>query len=186
MDWSELGNMIGPALAGALEQKGFTRLTPVQEAVLDQALAGRDLRITSQTGSGKTVAIGFAVRELVETAPVPRNGSLARVVMVVAPTRELAKQVEQELRWLYAPVPAKVASATGGASYHEERRALGGGPAIVVGTPGRLLDHLGRGSSTRASSERSCSTRPIACSISASAKTWRRSSSTRPQGTART
>src|SRR4051812_18620157 len=107
MDWSELGNMIGPAMAGALEQKGFTRLTSVQEAVLDQALAGRDLRITSQTGSGKTVAIGFAVRQLVEAGAVTRGGVARPVVMVVAPTRELAKQVEQELSWLYAPVPAK-------------------------------------------------------------------------------
>jgi ATP-dependent RNA helicase DeaD len=66
------------------------------------------------------------------------------VVLVVAPTRELAKQVEQELAWLYAPLHAKVASATGGASYQDERRALALGPAVVVGTPGRLLDHLGR------------------------------------------
>jgi ATP-dependent RNA helicase DeaD len=115
----------------------------VQEAVLDPALAGRDLRITSQTGSGKTVAIGFAVRALVEGATSSAGIAKPRV-LVVAPTRELAKQVEEELRWLFLPLKARVASATGGASYQDERRALASGPAIVVGTPGRLLDHLGR------------------------------------------
>jgi ATP-dependent RNA helicase DeaD len=145
MNESGLGSTIGAALAGALERKGYTRLTSVQEAVLDEALDDRDLRITSQTGSGKTVAIGLVLRGLIEAAPAMKKGMARPVAMVVAPTRELAKQVEQELSWLYAAVPAKVASATGGASYHEEGRALASGPAIVVGTPGRLLDHLGRG-----------------------------------------
>jgi len=147
MDGPEFASILGPALAGALEQRGFQRLTPVQEAVLDPTLADRDLRITSQTGSGKTVAIGFAVRHLVST-PAASNGAKGGArprALVVAPTRELAKQVEEELRWLFAPLRAKVASATGGASYQDERRALGAGPAIVVGTPGRLLDHLSRG-----------------------------------------
>ena len=142
MDGPEFASILGPALAGALEQRGFQRLTPVQEAVLDPTLADRDLRITSQTGSGKTVAIGFAVRHLVST-PAASNGAKGGArprALVVAPTRELAKQVEEELRWLFAPLRAKVASATGGASYQDERRALGAGPAIVVGTPGRLLD----------------------------------------------
>jgi ATP-dependent RNA helicase DeaD len=143
MDGPEFADILGPALAAALEQKGFQRLTPVQEAVLDPALAGRDLRITSQTGSGKTVAIGFAVRALVESA-TGAPGTAKPRVLVVAPTRELAKQVEEELRWLFLPLRARVASATGGASYQDERRALASGPAIVVGTPGRLLDHLGR------------------------------------------
>jgi ATP-dependent RNA helicase DeaD len=141
----DFGSILGPALAGALEKKGFQRLTPVQEAVLDDSLRGRDLRITSQTGSGKTVAIGFALRHLIEGMPRKPGGAARPRAIVVAPTRELAKQVEQELTWLYSPLHARVASTTGGASYHEERRALAGGPAVVVGTPGRLLDHLQRG-----------------------------------------
>src|SRR5689334_10400531 len=153
MDGPEFASILGPALAGALEQRGFQRLTPVQEAVLDPALADRDLRVTSQTGSGKTVAIGFTLRALVSAPPdaSPNGGarggwSTARPrAIVVAPTRELAKQVEEELRWLFAPLGVKVASATGGASYQDERRALSSGPALVVGTPGRLLDHLSRG-----------------------------------------
>ncbi|MET0591234.1 MAG: DEAD/DEAH box helicase, partial [Polyangiaceae bacterium] len=146
MDGPELASILGPSLAGALEQRGFERLTTVQEAVLDPALAGRDLRITSQTGSGKTVAIGLAIRELVQAAAEASgkpNGAKPCAI-VVAPTRELAKQVEEELRWLYAGLRAKVVAVTGGASYIDERRGLASGPAIVVGTPGRLLDHLNR------------------------------------------
>ncbi len=138
--------VIGPELASAIAKKGYTTLTPVQQAVLDPALAGRDLRISSQTGSGKTIAIGFIVREAIkgDTAPSPKGAARPRA-LVVAPTRELAKQVEVELSWLYAPMRVSVASVTGGGNFRDERRALGAGPAIVVGTPGRLLDHLTRG-----------------------------------------
>jgi ATP-dependent RNA helicase DeaD len=139
----DFAELLGPAFAGALAKKGYESLTPVQKAVLDPELAGRDLRITSQTGSGKTVAIGLALREQVAAAP-RRPGVAKPVAIVVAPTRELAKQVEQELAWLYAPLNVHIASATGGAAYGDERRALSKGPAIIVGTPGRLLDHLER------------------------------------------
>jgi ATP-dependent RNA helicase DeaD len=145
MDGPEFASILGPAFTGALEQRGFHRLTPVQEAVLDPSLADRDLRITSQTGSGKTVAIGFALRTLVSNASHDAKGRANVRALIVAPTRELAKQVEEELRWLFAATGAKVASTTGGASYQDERRALTSGPAIIVGTPGRLLDHLNRG-----------------------------------------
>ncbi len=144
---TDLETLIGPALAGAITKKGYTTLTPVQEAVLDPALDGRDLRISSQTGSGKTVAIGLTLRAAVDgdVASTPKGAARPRA-LVVAPTRELAKQVETELSWLFAPLRVKVASVTGGGDFRDERRALGAGPAIVVGTPGRLLDHLKRGS----------------------------------------
>ena len=134
----DLAATIGP-IAAALRDKGFERLTPVQEAVLEPELDGRDLRISSQTGSGKTVAIGLAVRGIVAdaTEPGPR-------VIVITPVRELARQVEEELRWLYAPVGARVISVTGGSGYRDELRALRTRPAVVVGTPGRLRDHLER------------------------------------------
>jgi ATP-dependent RNA helicase DeaD len=140
-DFSEL---LGPELASALTKKGYTTLTPVQHSVLDPAAEGRDLRISSQTGSGKTLAIGFALRnevsDAVKPSPVARPQAL-----VIVPTRELAKQVNDELGWLYAPLKLRIASVTGGSSYRDEHRALASGPAIVVGTPGRLLDHLNRG-----------------------------------------
>jgi ATP-dependent RNA helicase DeaD len=140
----ELASIIGTELFGALAQRGFTELTSVQEAVLDPLLQGRDLRVTSQTGSGKTVALGLALRELVRGETAAEGGAARPRALVVAPTRELAHQVEQELTWLYAPLGVRVVTTTGGSSARDERRALGTGPAVIVGTPGRLLDHLSR------------------------------------------
>jgi ATP-dependent RNA helicase DeaD len=145
-----------PPLAAAIAAKGYAALTSVQTAVLDPGLAGRDLRITSQTGSGKTVAVGLALRDILipggnvaTSAPAAgedRRSSIAKPrVIAIAPTRELAKQVEEELSWLYARTGARVACVTGGSGYGDERRALGRNPAIIVGTPGRLLEHLQRG-----------------------------------------
>ncbi|HEY2513745.1 MAG TPA: DEAD/DEAH box helicase [Polyangiaceae bacterium] len=146
METPDFSSLVGPALAGALEKRGFTALTAVQQAVLAPELAGRDLRVSSQTGSGKTVAIGLSIRDLVQE-PSPGERGVARPrALVVVPTRELAKQVNEELTWLFAPFQARVASATGGSDYREERRAFSAAPVVVVGTPGRLLDHLNRGS----------------------------------------
>lgn len=137
--------LLGPDLASALAQKGYTSLTQVQEAVLEPSLAERDLRISSQTGSGKTLAIGFALRHIVRAGAKPSDGVARPRAVVVAPTRELAKQVEAELAWLYAPSKVLVGSVIGGASVRDEFRMLSRGPALIVGTPGRLLDHLKRG-----------------------------------------
>jgi ATP-dependent RNA helicase DeaD len=138
--------LLGPALAAAIAQKGYTALTPVQCAVLDPAVQGRDLRITSQTGSGKTLALGFALRDVPGLAGELQRDRIARPrALVIVPTRELARQVESELGWLYAGLGVRLAGVTGGASYREEHRALAAGPGVVVGTPGRLLDHLERG-----------------------------------------
>ena len=146
MALTEHADRLGADLLDAIERKGFTELTSVQRAVLDPALEGRDLRITSQTGSGKTLAIGLALRDLV-ILPSPAQSGVARPrALVVAPTRELAHQVEQELRWLYAGTATHLATTTGGASYRQELRALAKGPSVVVATPGRLVDHLARGS----------------------------------------
>ncbi len=143
---ADFAGVLGPQLSAALARKGYAELTAVQAAVLEPELEGRDLRITSQTGSGKTVAIGFAIRVLA-LSPSPALKGIARPrALVVAPTRELARQVEEELSWLYADARTRLAATTGGGSYRDEHRALAAGPAIVVGTPGRLLDHLNRGS----------------------------------------
>ncbi len=144
---TDLEALIGPQLAGAIAKKGYAALTAVQQAVLDPSLAGRDLRISSQTGSGKTVAIGLTLREILsqESASSAKGAARPRA-LVVTPTRELATQVQGELSWLYAPLKVGVASVIGGGNFRDERRALGSGPGILVGTPGRLLDHLTRGS----------------------------------------
>jgi ATP-dependent RNA helicase DeaD len=147
MKSSDHGTALGPELSAALERKGYSQLTPVQQAVLDPALDGRDLRISSQTGSGKTLAIGFALRKLVLAAPTVATPVARPCAVVVAPTRELAQQSQAELQWLYADCDTQVVVIAGGASYRDEHRALARRPRlVVVGTPGRLLDHLDRGS----------------------------------------
>src|SRR5580692_2061830 len=144
MTAADLTHLVGPALASALAGKGYDTLTPVQEAVLDEALEGRDLRITSQTGSGKTIAIGFAVRDLLDDLTTQFGGVARPRVLVLTPTRELAKQVADELTWLYAPLRVRVAAVTGGAGYLDQKRALSSNPAVIVATPGRLRDALER------------------------------------------
>jgi ATP-dependent RNA helicase DeaD len=133
-----------PALAEALAARGYAEPTPVQAAVLQPEAAGRDLVVSAQTGSGKTVAFGMAlVTELLpEGIALPAQQPLA---LVVAPTRELALQVSRELIWLYGKAGVRVATCVGGMDPSKERRALREGPQIVVGTPGRLRDHLERG-----------------------------------------
>jgi ATP-dependent RNA helicase DeaD len=142
---TDLTHRVGPALASALADRGYDTLTPVQDAVLDENLDGRDLRITSQTGSGKTIAIGFAVRDLLDDLTVQYGGPARPRVLVLAPTRELAKQVADELTWLYAPLRVRVAAVTGGAGYLDQKRALSTNPSVIVATPGRLRDALERG-----------------------------------------
>ncbi|MEM9233209.1 MAG: DEAD/DEAH box helicase [Pseudomonadota bacterium] len=133
-----------PALSHALSAKGYDTLTEVQEAMLAPELAGRDLLVSAQTGSGKTVAFGLAIGAdlLPETDRLPKAG--APLALVVAPTRELAIQVARELTWLYAETGARVATCVGGMDIRAERSALARGAHIVVGTPGRLVDHITR------------------------------------------
>ncbi|MDX2436079.1 MAG: DEAD/DEAH box helicase [Acidobacteriota bacterium] len=139
-----------PAGLGAvLATRGFTELTPIQTAVLNPEVAGRDLRISSQTGSGKTVALGLVVADEVAAAVTLENRGPVRArpsVLLVAPTRELAVQLCEELSWLFAPLGATVVSLTGGTSLGIDFRQLKRNPQVLVGTPGRVRDHLERGS----------------------------------------
>ena len=135
-----------PALADALAKKGYETLTPVQDAVLDPELLGQDLLVSAQTGSGKTVAFGLAMAPtLLESAGAFMRAD-APLALAIAPTRELALQVKRELDWLFREAGAKTASCVGGMDMRDERRALAQGAHIVVGTPGRLCDHIKRGS----------------------------------------
>lgn len=133
-------------LAQALADKGYETLTAVQTAVLGEGLEGRDLLVSAQTGSGKTVAFGLAIAPEVLGNQTQLLYSDKPIALVVAPTRELALQVKREFEWLYAPAGAHLASCVGGMDYRTERRALERGAHIVVGTPGRLRDHIERGS----------------------------------------
>ncbi len=129
----------------ALSKRGYETLTPVQEAVSAVEAYGRDLIVSAQTGSGKTVAFGLSLAEQLLEDGELRALAAAPLALIIAPTRELALQVSRELMWLYAPARARIATCVGGMDASKERRALGYGAHIVVGTPGRLRDHLERG-----------------------------------------
>ena len=134
-----------PALARALAARGYETATEVQQAVAAPETRGRDLLVTARTGSGKTVAYGLALApDLLGPAAetLPRAG--APLALVIAPTRELAMQVREELAWLYAEAGARVVACVGGMDPRREARELQAGAHIVVGTPGRLRDHLER------------------------------------------
>ncbi len=134
-----------PFLSDALAERGYAQPTPVQAAVLEADAHGRDLIVSAQTGSGKTVAFGLAMAgDLLGEAGTlePADGPAA---LVIAPTRELALQVSRELIWLYSKAGARVVTCVGGMDASSERRNLARGAHIVVGTPGRLRDHLERG-----------------------------------------
>lgn len=134
-----------PILGEALAERGYAAPTPVQAAVTAPDAAGRDLIVSAQTGSGKTVAFGLALAD--ELLGEIRGTPLTErpLALVIAPTRELALQVSRELGWLYGKAGLRIATCVGGMDPSKERRALRAGPAIVVGTPGRLRDHIERG-----------------------------------------
>jgi len=134
-----------PLLSAALAARGYQTPTPVQAAVLDAEAEGRDLVVSAQTGSGKTVAFGLAVAPQLLDAGGALPYALKPQALVIAPTRELALQVSRELVWLYGKAGARIATCVGGMDPSKERRSLSHGAHIVVGTPGRLRDHLERG-----------------------------------------
>jgi ATP-dependent RNA helicase DeaD len=133
-----------PALARALAERDYKDATPVQTAVLEEEAEGRDLLVSAQTGSGKTIAYGLAIADTLLDGAETMGPAGAPLALVVAPTRELAMQVERELAWLYHYAGARVVSCVGGMDPGRERRELAAGAHIVVGTPGRLRDHLER------------------------------------------
>jgi ATP-dependent RNA helicase DeaD len=139
MKFAEL--TLHPALAQTLAARGYETATAVQAAVLDRSAAGRDLLVSSQTGSGKTIAFGAA---LAETLLEGERGEAAPTALVIVPTRELAAQVRGELAWLFAGTGLRLASFTGGTPVGGDLRALERGVDVAIGTPGRLVDLLRR------------------------------------------
>ena len=131
-------------LTEALAERGFDVLTDVQQAVTAPELAEADLLVSAQTGSGKTVGFGLAIAPTLMGDESRLGPPAAPLALVIAPTRELAMQVQRELAWLYGKASARVVSCIGGMDAREERRALERGAHIVVGTPGRLRDHIMR------------------------------------------
>lgn len=132
---------LSPATLENLQRLGYAQMTPIQAASLPLALAGHDLIAQARTGSGKTAAFALALLARLD----PRR--FAVQAMVLCPTRELADQVTQELRRLArAEDHVKVLTLCGGTPMRPQLASLAHGAHVVVGTPGRLLDHLQRGS----------------------------------------
>ena len=133
-----------PATLHNLEQLGYTQMTPIQAASLPLTLAGHDLIAQASTGSGKTAAFGLPLIERLQSTGAP---SLPVQAVVLCPTRELADQVTQEIRRLArARQNVKVVTLCGGVALRGQTLSLEHGADVVVGTPGRILDHLERGS----------------------------------------
>ena len=131
---------LSAAVQANLMQLGYTSMTPIQAASLPLALAGHDLIAQAQTGSGKTAAFGLALLARVQTTGQAVQG------LVLCPTRELADQVAAELRRLArAQENLKVLVLCGGTPLRPQTESLAHGAHVVVGTPGRLMDHLERG-----------------------------------------
>jgi ATP-dependent RNA helicase DeaD len=134
-----------PSLLRALAARNYTEPTPVQQAVLRPEAAGRDLLVSAQTGSGKTAAYGLTLGETLLGEAPRLERPKQPLALIVAPTRELALQVQRELAWLLADAGGRVISCVGGMDIRREQRALAAGAHVIVGTPGRLADHLDQG-----------------------------------------
>jgi ATP-dependent RNA helicase RhlE len=128
----------------AVQEAGYTEPTPIQSAAIPLALAGHDLIGIAQTGTGKTAAFTLPIlTQLAKAAPNgPRRGTR---VLVLAPTRELAAQIEESIRTYGKHLPVRMATVFGGVGEHAQIQALRSGVDIIIATPGRLLDLMDRG-----------------------------------------
>lgn len=123
-----------------LDTLGYTLMTPIQQAALPHILDGRDLVAKAKTGSGKTAAFGIGLIQKTDTA------SAAPKALILCPTRELAEQVAGELRRLARAIPnVKILTLCGGTPLRPQAASLEHGAHILVGTPGRIQDHLEKG-----------------------------------------
>ena len=140
MSFDRLG--LSPELLRSVATEGYTEPTPVQREAIPLVLAGRDLLAGAQTGTGKTAAFVLPMLQLLHASRVPGRPPIR--ALILAPTRELALQVEQSVRTYGAQRPIRSTTIYGGVGFEPQVRALRAGPEIVVATPGRLLDHLGQ------------------------------------------
>jgi ATP-dependent RNA helicase DeaD len=137
--FTELG--LSPELLKAVEKMGFEEASPIQTAVIPTILAGRDVVGQSSTGSGKTAAFAIPAIDKVDVQ------SRAVQVLILLPTRELAVQVAEEVAKLaFFKRGLRELPVYGGQSYERQFRGLDAGAQVVIGTPGRLMDHMERGS----------------------------------------
>jgi ATP-dependent RNA helicase RhlE len=140
MPFSQL--LLGPELERAFKALGYVRPFPVQEQTIPPLLAGRDLVVQAQTGSGKTMAFLAPLLHLLAKGGVGQTPGNPPRVLVLVPTRELAMQVRDRAMELtkHLPVALKISTVFGGVSVNPQMLALRGGADLVIATPGRLLD----------------------------------------------
>jgi ATP-dependent RNA helicase RhlE len=137
-----------PDLVDALDQRGYVETTPIQSAVLPYALTGKDVIGCAETGTGKTAAyvlpiLARLLRE--DKAAGPKASHHATRALILAPTRELATQIDDEIQGFSYHAPIASAAVYGGVPMEPQERSLKAGVDIVVATPGRLLDHMRSG-----------------------------------------
>ena len=130
---------VSAPIARALDDMGYASPTPIQEQVIEPLLNGSDIVGQAQTGTGKTAGFGIPIAEIVD----PRNGHVQAIVLT--PTRELARQVTDEVSSLCRTRGTMVVSVYGGARMGPQISALENGAQVVVGTPGRVIDLIDRG-----------------------------------------
>ena len=142
MQFSDLG--LTPELLKAIEEQGYSEPTPVQRKAIPPILLGRDVMAAAQTGTGKTASFTLPMLQRLKghanTGMSPARHPVR--ALILAPTRELAAQVEQSARTYAKHIPLRVASVFGGVPIDPQIAALRAGVEILVATPGRLLDHI--------------------------------------------
>ena len=131
---------INKTLNDNIIKKGFTKFTDVQNLVIDEKNVGRDLLVSSQTGSGKTLAYSLSISD--EILISKGKGSSTPSGLIITPTRELALQVYQEIQWLFEKTDLTAVTSIGGMDINKERAKLKRKFNLLIGTPGRINDHL--------------------------------------------
>ncbi|MEZ4754357.1 MAG: DEAD/DEAH box helicase [Bdellovibrionota bacterium] len=134
-NFTELG--LGKSLLRALENKGYTQPTPIQEQAIPEVLKGSDLLATAQTGTGKTASFALPILQKLSESDNKQGQVKA---LIVTPTRELAEQINRNIRIYAEDLNIRSAVLVGGVSMHGQKRQLKHRPEIVVATPGRLMD----------------------------------------------
>ena len=162
---------LSAVMLDALAAATYQEPTPVQAGFIPRALAGVDVMGQAQTGTGKTAAFAIPILEMLQ--PQRRGGPPQALVLV--PTRELAVQVRDECEKLALGRNVSIVAVYGGKPIRKQIEQVNHGASFIVGTPGRVLDLMSRGADVGATCGSSCWTRPIACSISASGPTSKRS-----------
>src|SRR5437016_9671940 len=125
----------------AVQEAGYTEPTPIQSTAIPPILAGQDVIGIAQTGTGKTAAFTWPILTQLMNRPPARSGVRA---LVIAPTRELVVQIDENVRAYAKHLPLRVATVFGGVGEQPQKAALNEGADIVIATPGRLLDLMGR------------------------------------------